>query len=142
MENCWMLEGEKCLEFSPSWYGFVYKITNLDNGWIYIGRKAFEHSQKKTISKKARKLSGSRKRVERVKKDSGWQDYFGSSEYLLKDLEENGYNCKREILKLCKDKVSLNYHEIVYMIKENVLFRNDCYNGSVGGKWFKNKVHE
>ena len=140
--NCWVLPSGECCDTPPEgFYGFIYKITNLENDWIYIGRKAFEHSQKKAISKKARKLSGTRKRVEKVKKDSGWLDYFGSSEYLTKDLEANGYNCKREILKLCKDKTSLNFWEVAYMIEHKVLFRNDCYNGSIGGKYYKNRVH-
>lgn len=140
--NCWTLEGE-CIYSPPDGYlGYIYKITNLSNGWIYIGRKVFEHTKKVKISKKVKKETGTRKRVTKVNKDSGWLDYFGSSEFLKKDLEENGYNCKREILKLCKDKISLNFWEVAYMIKEEVLFRDDCYNGSISGKFYKGRVHK
>lgn len=140
MENCWLLDGEKCLEFSPSWYGFVYKITNLENGWIYIGRKAFEHTTKFKLSKKAKKESGTKKRIGKKVKDSGWKDYFGSSEYLLADLEKNGYNCKREILKLCKSKIDLTYWESYYLFINNVLFLENCYNMHILGKFYKNKI--
>jgi hypothetical protein len=145
MENCWLLNLNDaiCLDEAPEgYYGFIYKITNLDNGWVYIGKKAFEHSQKVKISKKAKKETGTRKRFERKKKDSGWVDYYGSSAFLLKDLEANGFNCKREVLKLCKDKSSLTYWEIHYMIENRVLFRDDCYNGNISGKIFKGRVHE
>ncbi len=140
-DNCWKLQGECCFEPPSGYYGFIYKITNLENNWIYIGRKAFEHTKKVKLSKKVIKESGTRKRVGKITKDSGWLDYFGSSLYLTSDLEKNGYNCKREIIKLCKDKISLNYWEVAFMIKEEVLFRGDCYNGAISGKWFKNKVH-
>lgn len=142
MENCWELNGKCLTEIPEDYIGFIYKITNNTNGWIYIGKKVFQHSQKVKLSKKARKESGTRKRIERRKKDSGWLDYFGSSEFLLKDLEENSFNCTREVLKLCKDKSSLTFWEIALMVENKVLFRDDCYNGNINGKIFKGRVHE
>jgi hypothetical protein len=142
IEKCWIFQG-KCLTEPPDgFYGFIYKITNLDNGSIYIGKKCFTHLQKVKLSKKARKESGTRKRIERRKKDSGWLDYFGSSEFLLKDLEANNFNCTREVLKLCKDKSSLTYWELAHMVENKVLFRDDCYNGNISGRIFKGRVHE
>lgn len=143
MNNCWVYQGE-CLYEPPSgFYGFIYKITDL-YGKVYFGKKAFEHNQKKVISKKARKLSGSRKRVERVKKDSGWLDYWGSSKPLIAFLESSFSHdlCKREIIKLCKDKASLAYWEMAIMVQENVLFRDDCWNANISGKFYKGKIHE
>lgn len=126
------------------YYGFIYKITLPDNT-VYFGKKAFVHSVKKKISKRARKLSGSKKRIERTKKDSGWIDYWGSSKPLLEHFEkypEVKEKSKREIIKLCKDKISLNYWEIAILIREKVLFRDDCWNGNIAGKYFKGKIHE
>lgn len=142
MENCWIYEGE-CLTSPPlGYYGYIYCITD-DKGKNYFGKKAFEHSQKKKISKKARKKSGSRKRIERVKKDSGWLDYWGSSKPLLEYIENRGgtHGFKREILKLCKDKTNLSYWELVVQIYNNVLFI-DTWNSNIGGKYFKGKIHE
>lgn len=142
MDNCWMYGGV-CLATPPEgYYGFIYKITD-PSGKVYFGKKAFEHSKKKIISKKARKLSGSKKRIERSKVDSGWMDYWGSSKPLLEYLEESLLYpfCKREIIKLCKDKANLSYWEMATLVQENVLFRDDCWNGNVSGKYFKGKIH-
>ncbi len=140
MDNCWIYEG-KCLEIPPEgYYGFIYCITDI-TGKQYWGRKAFEHKTKKTISKKARVASGSKKRIERGTKDSGWQEYYGSCKPLLTHIEEIGTEgVTREIIKLCKDKQSLAYWEMVTQIN-NVLF-TDCWNSNVGGKFFKGKIHE
>lgn len=143
MINCWINTNGECLKKPPvGYYAFIYKITNLDNGFFYIGRKAFIHNKKVKLSKKARKTSGTKKRTEKIQKESDWQNYFGSSSYLLEDLENNNYNCKREILKFCKDKISTSFWEMFYMVENRVLFRKDCYNGHINGKWFKGKIHE
>lgn len=141
-DNCWYWKGG-CLPSIPSgYYGFIYKITNKENGFIYIGKKAFIHNKKTKISKKIKKATGTRKRIEKTQVDSDWKNYFGSSSYLLDDLEKNNYNCTREILKLCKDKTSLSFWEVVYLIEYDVLFRDDCYNGHIGGKYYKGKIHK
>ena len=53
--------------------GFVYQITNLQNGKKYIGKKWF------WSTKKLPPLKG-KKRKRTVKKESDWMKYFGSSE--------------------------------------------------------------
>lgn len=143
MNNCWIMN-DKCFT-SPSkdWYGFIYKITD-PYGKVYFGKKAFEHKQKKVLSKKARKLSGTRKRIERTTKDSGWLNYWGSSRPFLEFLESSKCHnfCTREIIKLCKDKSSLAYWEMAIMVQENVLFREDCWNANISGRYFKGKIKE
>jgi hypothetical protein len=142
MENCWQYQG-KCLTEPPEgYYGFIYVITD-DKGWQYYGKKAFEHSKKVILSKKARKLSGTRKRIERTKKDSGWLDYWGSSKPFLEYMEKspNKHLFTREIVKLCKDKASLSYWEMAVLIAAEVLFKDNFWNGNVGGKFFKGKIH-
>jgi len=136
--------GGVCLETPPDgYYGFVYLIID-DQNRMYYGKKAFEHSKKKVISKKARKLSGTRKRIERSKVNSGWMDYWGSSKALLAYYEEDPTRkdkSLRRIVKLCKDKVSLAYHEMKTLVYQEVLFRDDCWNGNISGKYFKGKIH-
>jgi hypothetical protein len=142
LDSCWIYQGE-CLRTPPlDYYGFVYKITD-PYGKIYIGKKAFSHNQKKKISKKVRKVTKTRKRVERIKKDSGWLGYYGSSKPLLEMLEQGNLHnyCKREIVKLCENRQSLAYWEMAIMVQENVLFRDDCWNGNISGKFFKGKIH-
>src|SRR6478735_2824340 len=122
-DNCWMLQGECCFEPPSGYYGFIYKITD-DQGRVYFGKKAFFHNQKKKITKKVIKATKTRKRVERV----------------MEDFPSRISQYKREILVLCKDKANLSYWEMVVLVKENVLFRGDCWNSNVSGKYFKGKI--
>ena len=141
-DNCWMLQGECCFEPPSGYYGFIYKITD-DQGRVYFGKKAFFHNQKKKITKKVIKATKTRKRVERVQKDSEWLSYWGSCKPLLQYMEDFPSRIsqyKREILVLCKDKANLSYWEMVVLVKENVLFRGDCWNSNVSGKYFKGKI--
>ena len=55
------------------YYGFIYLITNLETGKMYVGRK-FYHTYKK------------RKKV----KQSDWANYTGSSKWLNADIKELG----------------------------------------------------
>ena len=140
--SCWVYEGE-CLETPPEgYYGFIYMIVD-DTGKQYIGKKAFVHNVKKTLSKRARsKAENPRLRVSRLTKDSGWLDYWGSCKPLLEYIKEKGTEgFERGILKLCKDKQSLAYWELAFLVKKEVLFR-DTWNGNISGKFFKNKIHE
>jgi hypothetical protein len=136
-----LLSGECCKTPPEGYYGFIYEIID-DKGHIYIGRKTFEHSRKVKLSKKQRKITG--KRVSVVKKSSGWLDYWGSCKPLLEYIEQRGgtKGFKRNILKLCKDKISTSYWELAYQVQYNVLFRDDCWNSTVAGKFWKNKVHK
>ena len=54
--NYWIYNGKeiKSLEdFDKEYLGFTYKIINLDNNKIYIGRKQFYSTLKKQLGKKA-----------------------------------------------------------------------------------------
>jgi hypothetical protein len=137
----WIYEGE---EFDPlqanGFEGFVYCITD-DKGRKYIGKKSFSHRNKVKLSKKAR--VGTRKRVEIRYKSSGWENYWGSSKDLLAYIQEVGTEgFQRHILKLCENKQSLSYWEMAYMVKEEVLFSDNFWNGNVLGKFFRGKIHK
>ena len=109
-------------------YGFVYRITNLSNGYDYIGRKYFN-----TI-RKLNPLKGF-KRKRKVTKETDWQDYWGSSKRLLEDIEKHGkHNFKREIICLCSSRGQTNYMEAKIQFDENVLLREDNYNGIIAIK--------
>jgi hypothetical protein len=135
--ECWIGLDGKCLNTQPEgYYGFVYKITNLSNGRIYIGKKGFVYRKRKTIPKKKR-VDRKRTKVEVI--DSQWLKYYGSSEELKADLKALGPSkFKREILHLCKNKAQLNYLELVEQINHKVL-ENDSYNKWIYGRIFKNK---
>ncbi len=110
------------------YYGFVYRITNLLNGFDYVGRKYF-FTIRKLKPLKGRIL----KRHRRLETD--WQNYWGSSKRLLEDIEKHGkHNFKREIICLCDTRGQTNYMEAKIQFDENVLLNEKNYNGIIAIK--------
>ena len=128
-------------DFSTDEYGFIYKITNLETGKYYIGKKAFFHNKKKKLTKKeiAEQTGPGRKATTRVDQvDSGWKSYWGSSKELLADVKRLGENkFERLILKFAKTKKQLTYYELESQILHNALFDSTSYNDNILGKFFK-----
>ena len=109
--------------------GFVYLITNLENGKKYIGKKTFWERRKD-------KKTGRRK-----KKESSWRDYFGSCEELIEDVKRLGKDkFRREILYLCPHKKSMSFYETMEQFKRDVILREDYYNTNVEGKFFSSEA--
>ena len=128
-------------DFSTDEYGFIYKITNLETGKYYIGKKAFFHNKKKKLTKKeiAEQTGPGRKATTRVDQvDSGWKSYWGSSKELLADVKKLGEDkFERLILKFAKTKKQLTYYELESQILHNALFDITSYNDNILGKFFK-----
>ena len=109
--------------------GFVYLITNLENGKKYIGKKTFWERRKD-------KKTGRRK-----KKESSWRDYFGSCDELIEDVKKLGKDkFRREILYLCPHKKSMSFYETMEQFKRDVILREDYYNTNVEGKFFSSEA--
>lgn len=138
-KECWHYKGKCMYEPPEGFYGYIYEIQD-DQGRFYFGKKAFSHRKKTKLSKKAR--VGTRKRVKIEQKDSGWLTYFGSCIPLNSYIKERGNTkgFKRTIIGFCKDKNELAYREMELLIKEDVLFRDDCWNQCIPGrKFYKQK---
>ena len=116
------------------YYGFIYRITNTVNGYDYVGRKYF-----KTIKKRPPLKGKKNKRRETVETD--WKTYWGSSPRLQADIDLLGKDkFTREIIHLCESRGETNYLEAYYQFKEDVLLRENNYNGIIQIRLGKNSV--
>lgn len=117
--------------------GFVYKITNKISGKFYVGKKSFYSVRKTKIGKREKAETKTRKTFKQKVRESDWKTYTGSSEELLKDLEDMSIlNFEFEMLEISYSKKYLSYAEIKHQFLENVL-ANDSYNGNIMGKFFR-----
>ena len=132
-ENPWVFEGRTFLsEDINDLYGFVYRITNLQSGKKYIGRKYFWSFR--TPPGKKRK----------VKQESDWKKYYGSCPELKEDIKKYGKEIfSREILSLHKSKGLCNYEETKQLFLNNVLSESldngdpAYYNSNILGRYMR-----
>ena len=109
----WSYKGEEFKEeLIGENIGFVYLITDLLNGKMYVGKKLFSKAGYKQVNGKRKK----------VRKASDWENYFGSNEELNSRVAEHGgENFKREILHLCNSKGLCTYLELREQIDRRVM---------------------
>ena len=134
-ENAWTYKGTTfSSDDIDSFFGFVYRITNLQSGRQYIGRKYF------TQRRKPRSGKGKR----RVTSESDWKNYYGSSHELKTDVKSFGKsNFKREIISLHKTLGHVNYEETKQLFLHDVLMESLAdgtpfyYNSNILGRYMK-----
>ena len=114
------------------YYGFVYLITNLSNERKYLGRKYFWSFRKPKGKKR------------KVKQESNWKLYWGSSEALKEDIKNLGKeNFKREILSLHNTLGKVNFEETRQLFLNNVLTESlengepAFYNSQILSRYYK-----
>jgi hypothetical protein len=124
----WYYKENEYTETPEDYQGFVYRITELDTGKKYIGKKNFWRPKTLPITK-------TRKRRVKTRVESDWRDYYGSSEQVRSLVEEKGAdNYHREILRLCKTKGEMSYFEAKLQFEYDVLLSDDYYNEFIGCK--------
>jgi len=134
----WYYEGK---EFTSEMIGcnagFVYLITDLENGKRYIGKKFFYSTRTKIIKGKKKK----------IKSESDWKEYYSSSKYIKNIIEDHGTDrFKREILLLCRTKSATNYHELRQQILNEVLESVDetgermFYNENIALRYYASNI--
>jgi hypothetical protein len=141
----WTYQGSIVSELPDDCVGYVYCITNTVTGRKYIGKKLAKFS--KTTYKTVQLKNGTKKKKKiRSKIDSDWQEYYGSSVELTKDITQIGIDkFTREILYYCKSKAETSYIEARTQFERKVLESDDYYNGQIsvrvhGSHIKKNKI--
>jgi len=137
-ENPWYYNGTPFTSQDiGDYYGFVYRIDNLVSGRSYIGRKYFWSLRKP------------RGKSRRVKSESNWKKYYGSSEELSGDVKELGREkFRRTILSLHYAKGKVNFEETKQLFLNNVLSESLTdgtpmyYNSNILGRYYRKDYFE
>jgi len=135
MSDCWIYNGVEIVDdtqFPEGTLGFVYKITRIDDGKFYYGKKLafFTKTNVKTVTLK----NGTKKKKKiRSQVPSDWKTYWSSSPELIADVAKMGEaSFTRTILAFCPNKGSLGYYEARYQMDARVLENRDrSYNGII-----------
>ena len=132
-ENPWLYKGTAFTSDDINGqFGFVYRITNIQTGKQYIGRKYFVQKRKPKGGKR------------RVTSESDWKKYYGSSPELKADISTYGKeNFSREILSLHSTLGRTNYEGTRQLFLHNVLtekLTDDTpayYNSNILGRYYR-----
>ncbi|MGU3456606.1 NUMOD3 domain-containing DNA-binding protein [Brevundimonas sp. M1A4_2e] len=109
----------------PLYAGFVYLITHLATGRMYVGRKYLKAKRgKKTV-------------------ESDWRRYWSSSKELKAEFKANGHDgWERRIICFCLTKAATNYAEVEEQFARDVLKATlpdgsrAYFNRNIMARWF------
>lgn len=140
MYMTWFYQEKEIVELPADCVGFVYIITNVATGRMYVGKKLAKFAR--TTYKIVKLKNGNKKRKKiRNKIDSDWQQYYGSSSTLTEDINSQGTdNFHREILYYCKSKAECSYKEAKEQFSRRVLESDDYYNGHIQVRVHKSHI--
>ena len=132
-ENPWTYEGTTFTSDDiDNFFGFVYCITNVQTGRQYIGRKYFW------------KFRTPRGKKRKVKSESDWKNYYGSSEELKEEIQQLGrHNFSRVMLSLHKTAGKTNFEETRQLFVNGVLTEQlddgtpRYYNSNILSRYFR-----
>ena len=137
-ENPWTYKGSTFTSADiDGQFGFVYRITNLQTGKQYIGRKYFWQKRKPRGGKR------------RVTTESDWKRYYGSSDELKADRKLLGNDLfKREILSTHPTGGKVNFEETRQLFINNVLTESltdgtpAYYNSNILGRYYRKDYYD
>lgn len=105
--------------------GFIYRITDTVLNKDYIGKKQITKIERKPPLK-------GKVRKRKVVKQTDWKTYTSSCNQMKIEIFKRGKDdFKFEILQFVDTKWELAFFELYHQIQENVMFREDSYNGII-----------
>ena len=137
-ENPWLYEGKPfTTDDINDFFGYVYRIVNLQDGREYIGRKYFW---------KFRTPKGKKRKV---KSESDWKKYYGACPELKEEIQQLGrQNFSRTILSLHKTAGKTNYEETKQLFTKAVLTEQlddgtpKYYNSNILSRYFRKDYYD
>ena len=137
-ENAWTYQGTTFTSADiGDFFGYVYRITNLQTGKQYIGRKYFYSKRKPRGGKRS------------VTSESDWKKYYGSSDELKADRKLLGNDLfKREILSTHPTGGKVNFEETRQLFINNVLTESltdgtpAYYNSNILGRYYRKDYYD
>lgn len=127
--NPWIYQGQEVTsEMLFPFFGFVYLLTDTENGRLYVGKKHIWNM---------RKVKGKNRR-QRIESD--WKKYYSSHPEIKALGKVTPSRFKREILHLCTSLGMTNWREIEEQFLRKVLYDDRYYNDQINGKWYKENV--
>ena len=137
-ENPWLYQGTAFTSDDiDGKFGFVYRITNIQTGKQYIGRKYFVQKRKPKGGKR------------RVTSESDWKKYYGSCPELKEEIQQLGkQNFSRIILSLHNTKGQTNFEETRQLFVNGVLTESlddgtpKYYNSNILSRYFRKDYYE
>ena len=131
----WFHKGKEVLsieDMPQGVFGFVYQITHLISGKIYIGKKQL------MTNRTLPPLKGERKK-RKVTKEGNWINYYGSQAEMKQLVKEsdNLEEFDRRILRYCFTKKELTYRELEEQVLHKVLEDDRYLNSNLLGKFYR-----
>jgi len=132
----WFYKGKKVesIEDMPKGvFGFVYLITHVVTGKMYIGKKQL------MTNRTLPPLKGERKK-RKVTKEGSWKTYYGSQAEMKQLVKESESleEFDRRILRYCFTKKELTYYETKELFCRGVIEADNSYlNDNIQGRFFR-----
>lgn len=120
----WHYQGQELTDIPDKAISFVYLITHIESGRMYVGKKGFWSTKTKVV-----KVKDKPDKKKKVKTESDWPKYYGSNDDLKDAIKLHGKDAfRRDILHICYSLSEASYLELREQMDRRVLESDDYWN--------------